>query len=107
MQANSTHDDIVGNVDLTPTLLSLAGVTPPAFMDGHSILPLLGLPNPKAPGAAPQQKGKAAWRTEFLNEYYSVGTYYNDHSGAWQDGKNTTQACGGAMPRGPSGSPSS
>ena len=113
VQANTTHDDIVGNVDLTPTLLSLAGVTPPAFMDGHSILPLLGLPNPKAPTeleteqAAPQQKGKTAWRTEFLNEYYSVGTYYNDHSKAWQDGSNTTQKCGGDMPRGPSGTPGS
>eukprot|EP00937_MAST-01D_sp_MAST-1D-sp2_P003799 g3799.t1 len=106
VKANTTHDDIVGNVDLTPTLLSLAGVTPPPFMDGHSILPLLGLPNPEpAPGARPQrrQKGKAAWRTEFLNEYYSVGTYYNDHSSAWQDGKNTTNRCGGGMPRGPGG----
>ena len=46
------------------------------------------------------------WRTEFLNEYYSVGTYWNDHSNAWEDGKTTTTACGGAMPRGPTGKPS-
>merc|ERR1712048_1503385 len=43
------------------------------------------------------------WRNRFLHEYLSVGTYFNDHSQAWEDGRNTTQKCGGAMPRGPAG----
>lgn len=102
--AGSTPEQMVGNVDVAPTILSLAGVTPPTFMDGRSMLPLLlpELPDParRGPGAS---RAAAPWRTEFLNEYYSVGTYYNDHSSAWQDGKTTTDACGGAMPRGPAG----
>lgn len=43
------------------------------------------------------------WRQSFLTEYMSVGTYFNDHSSAWQDGQNTTVKCGGPMPTGPSG----
>ena len=41
------------------------------------------------------------WRDHFINEYLSVGTYYNDHSSIWQDGKNTTEQCGGDVPQGP------
>lgn len=102
--AGSTPLEVVGNVDVAPTILSLAGVTPPKFMDGRSMLPLL-LPSLTDPALAGPDAARAAapWRTEFLNEYYSVGTYYNDHSSAWQDGRNTTAACGGAMPRGPAG----
>ena len=40
-----------------------------------------------------------------LNEYKSVGTYYNDHSSAWTNKtdpeNNTAEKCGGSMPRGP------
>mmetsp|Transcript_30952 Transcript_30952/g.43108 ORF Transcript_30952/g.43108 Transcript_30952/m.43108 type:complete len:168 (+) Transcript_30952:3-506(+) len=44
-----------------------------------------------------------AWRDCFLNEYLSVGTYYNDHSTCWEDGNTTTVRCGGEMPRSPEG----
>ena len=95
------------------------GVEKPSFMDGHSMLSFL------LPQNENNQKG---WRTAFLNEYYSVGTYYNgnslfsewlvvavhcycyfisfycgfimcllDHSNAWEDGKTTTNKCGGAL----------
>lgn len=37
----SRNEDLVNNTDLAPTLLELAGVTPPAFMQGRSIVPLL------------------------------------------------------------------
>lgn len=44
------------NIDIAPTLLDAAGVTPPASMHGQSLLPMLS--NPAAPG-----------RREFLYEY--------------------------------------
>ncbi|MFN0076943.1 MAG: sulfatase [Prosthecobacter sp.] len=34
-------DDFVGHIDLAPTWLEAAGITPPAGMDGRSLLPLL------------------------------------------------------------------
>ena len=34
-------DDFVGHIDLAPTWLEAAGITPPAEMDGRSLLPLL------------------------------------------------------------------
>ncbi len=37
----SRNEDLVNNTDLAPTLLELAGVAPPAFMQGRSIVPLL------------------------------------------------------------------
>ncbi|MCY4593534.1 MAG: sulfatase [Bryobacterales bacterium] len=39
--AGSRNDDLVNNTDLAPTLLELAGVTPPSFMQGRSVVPLL------------------------------------------------------------------
>jgi arylsulfatase A-like enzyme len=36
--AGATTDRLVGFVDLAPTLLSLAGVAPPAWMQGHAFL---------------------------------------------------------------------
>ena len=76
--ANYTSQ-ISGNVDVLPTMLELAAgaqfvaaVNP----DGRSMASFLvqGLPaRPNAP----------AWRDHFLNEYYSVCTYYNDHSTCW------------------------
>jgi N-acetylglucosamine-6-sulfatase len=39
----------------------------------------------------------APWRPHFLNEYKSVGTYFNDHSSSW----GNDRGCPGKMPRGP------
>jgi len=54
------RDEFALNIDLAPTLLELAGVTPPASlrMEGLSLVPLL-----KGP--------KTEWRRSFLIEYYS------------------------------------
>ena len=55
-------DDLVLNVDLAPTFLDLAGVTPPAEMQGRSWRPLFA-------GAA------ADWRQSFLAEYFQENGY--------------------------------
>ena len=40
--AGQTRDHLVGNLDLAPTWADLAGATPPSFVDGRSLLPLMG-----------------------------------------------------------------
>jgi len=61
IKPGTVRDEIALNIDLAPTLLSLAGVTVPRDMQGRSLVPLLeGLK-----GARP------AWRNSFLLEYYS------------------------------------
>jgi|SRR5215472_5708381 len=57
IKAGSKIDQLVMNVDMAPTMLSLAGVNGPAEIQGRSVLPLL--------------KGPAKeWRTSFLSEYF-------------------------------------
>jgi N-acetylglucosamine-6-sulfatase len=58
IKAGTVRDEFALNLDLAPTLLSLAGVAVPNVMQGRSLVPLL--------------KGeKTAWRKSFLIEYYS------------------------------------
>lgn len=40
IQANTVIDKLAGNVDLAPTFADMAGVIPPDFVDGRSLLPL-------------------------------------------------------------------
>lgn len=55
---------LVQNLDFAPTFLDLAGVTPPATMQGRSLVPLLR-------GESP-----ADWRTSILYHYYEYpGTH--------------------------------
>jgi N-acetylglucosamine-6-sulfatase len=94
----------VGNVDIAPTLLELAGAAGvgPA-MDGKSLVPHI-LADALLP--APERAARTAgWRDAWLVEYLSVGTYWNDHSAAWQDGTEVTERCGGVMPRMPGQGP--
>jgi N-acetylglucosamine-6-sulfatase len=50
-------EEVVANIDLAPTFLQVAGLQPPAALDGKSFLPLL--------------KGeKVEWRDYLLYEYY-------------------------------------
>ena len=37
----STYDDLAGNIDIAPTIAEIAAATPPAAVDGVSLLPLL------------------------------------------------------------------
>ncbi len=56
--AGKTLDHLTGNIDLAPTWAELAGAKIPDFVDGRSLVPLLGA-NPPAP---------SAWRQCFLVE---------------------------------------
>jgi N-acetylglucosamine-6-sulfatase len=58
IKAQSRPEEMVLTLDLAPTLLEFAGLTPPATMEGRSMLPIL--------------KGHATeWRGEFLIEYFT------------------------------------
>lgn len=52
-----TIDPVVANLDIAPTMLEVAGLEPPAWMEGRSLLPLL-------------QGRDAPWREALLYEYY-------------------------------------
>ena len=53
---NRTFDGLVANTDIAPTVLDLAGISPPYWMDGRSFVPFLD-------GTAP-----ADWRSSLLIE---------------------------------------
>ena len=52
---------MTGNVDLAPTFAAIGGVAAPAFVDGRSLMPLLG--------TAPPPTGQ--WRQVYLLEHWS------------------------------------
>ncbi|HPJ93581.1 MAG TPA: sulfatase [Deltaproteobacteria bacterium] len=49
--------EMVLNIDLAPTVLDIAGITPPEHIQGRSIVPLL-------------EASPVSWRTSWLYEYY-------------------------------------
>lgn len=58
IKAGTVRDEFALNIDIAPTLLSLAGISVPEAMQGRSLAPLL--------------KGeRVKWRDSFLIEYYS------------------------------------
>lgn len=56
VSAGSTLHQIVANIDIAPTLLDLAGISPPDYMEGESLLLLL-------------EAADTEWRDEFLYSY--------------------------------------
>jgi N-acetylglucosamine-6-sulfatase len=60
LPAGATVDAVAANIDVAPTLLEAAGLTPPAGLDGRSLLAL-------ARGARGVDRD---WRDEVLYEYF-------------------------------------
>ena len=61
------RDQMVLNIDIAPTFMTLAGLEPPSNMDGKSFIPLL---------TDPSTQGRKAWLLEFWRFYpRSVPTY--------------------------------
>jgi N-acetylglucosamine-6-sulfatase len=59
---------MVLNVDIAPTLLDLAGLSVPAFMEGQSFAPTL---------ASPLAPGRTAWLYEYFKEFpYNVPQHF-------------------------------
>ncbi len=56
--AGATRGQLVLSIDVAPTLLTLAGLVPPATIEGRSILPIV-------------EGGDREWRSSFLIEYFS------------------------------------
>ncbi|CAH0998792.1 N-acetylglucosamine-6-O-sulfatase [Neolewinella maritima] len=65
IDAGSTIDELVLNIDLAPTLLELAGVPVPGEVQGRSLLPLFSDPAP------------ADWRDEIYYRYYQQMDSYH------------------------------
>ena len=59
-KSSRTNDDFVLNVDIAPTLLAAAGITPPQRMQGRDFAPLYLNNHPPA------------WRTEFFEEHATI-----------------------------------
>lgn len=100
IKPGSVFPQLTANLDVTPTIIDLAGITPPNFMDGRSMLPWLVSKDVLVESR--QLLATTPWRNQLLHEYMAVGTYYNDHSGIWNDG-TAADRCGGNIPTGPSG----
>ena len=62
--ADESFDELVANTDIAPTVLDLAGSSPPGWMDGRTFVPFLD-------GEAPD-----TWRSSLLIEGVG-GTYYD------------------------------
>ncbi|MFM7244902.1 MAG: sulfatase [Planctomycetaceae bacterium] len=63
--AGSTPDQFVANIDLAPTILDLAGLPIPEWMQGRSVAPLLRGERP------------AEWRTSVYYRYYHDPGHHN------------------------------
>ena len=63
LKAGTTVEKIVANIDVAPTLLEVAGVTPPKHMNGKSFWPLA------------KGEGSSDWRKYLLYEYYWERNY--------------------------------
>ena len=71
IQPNSTVDIVSGNVDLAPSILGLAGVPIPAFMDGKSFASVIVRQSDELPSETAQP-----WRTAFLAQINVPGFSY-------------------------------
>lgn len=93
IKAGVQEEAMVTNIDITPTILDLAGASIPQDADGHSLAPLVVTePNEHYQPLSEQERAgvRASWRDTVLASYKSVGTYDSSHCAIWESG------CGGA-----------
>lgn len=83
--AGTVVDKVVGHVDLAPTMMDIAGATPPREVDGESLLPLA------------QGQTVNRWRDYFLVQRGSV-TEYESPAGALEPGTLQEQLQEQAIP---------
>jgi len=70
------------NIDIAPTFIDIAGLSPNPEHDGSSLLPLLI----KSSDDQANKEAQDSWRTRQIIEYLAVGTYFNDHAKLWLSG---------------------
>ena len=68
-------DNIVGNVDITPTIFDLAGIDIPSTMDGKSLTSLISSSN-KDKEKKQKQLSEDSWRDTFLISYLTTTLVY-------------------------------
>ena len=84
---NSSSPFPGSHVDIAPTILAMANITPPAWVDGSSLVPLIVT----ASDAAVEPMGASA-RTFQLTTHYNQGPYTRRHAGvtrSYDDASNT------------------
>ena len=65
-QGKVVSDTLVSLLDIYPTLVDMVGGSPPAYLDGHSLMPLLNPSHPRSVGAS----ADAAARPDFITAQY-------------------------------------
>ena len=85
IKPGSSFEFLASNVDIAPTMLSLAGIERPPGMDGKSFLPILPMATTEEEGGAvpgsverylkahPTTAVRSGWRDAHFIEYYYIG----------------------------------
>lgn len=74
IEVNTTVSYLAGNVDIAPTFAEMAGIVPPDFVDGRSLLPLLA------------NDSVSNWRSAYLIERGGEGentSFYSDFNASF------------------------
>jgi len=101
----TTLPQLAANIDVAPTLLSLAGLPVPGIMDGKSLTPLLltassggggGSGGAGGGGGSMPNQVATGWRTSFIVEFAEGATQMWGTNGLWRGNYTLTDdmACG-------------